>query len=134
MTSPVRAEFYDIQVQSIDGKEYDLSEYQGEVSWWSTRPRSAGSPAIRRLGKTLSDLQDKGFVLLGMPCNQFGNQEPGTNAEIKSFCQRRYGVTFPLLTKETSRTEPAPPVQIPSQRLGKTRQRRMEFRKVPRQP
>ena len=100
MTSPVRAEFYDIQVQSIDGKEYDLSEYQGEVVLVVNTASECGfTPQYEGLEKLYQTYKDKGFVLLGMPCNQFGNQEPGTNAEIKSFCQRRYGVTFPLLTK-----------------------------------
>ncbi|HEX5035540.1 MAG TPA: glutathione peroxidase [bacterium] len=100
MASPARAEFYDIQVQSIDGKEYDLSEYRNEVVLVVNTASECGyTPQYEGLEKLYQTYKDRGFVLLGMPCNQFGNQEPGTNEEIKSFCQRRYGVTFPLLAK-----------------------------------
>lgn len=100
MTSPARAEFYDISVRSIDGKDYSLEDYRGKVVLVVNTASECGfTPQYEGLEKLYETYKDKGFVLLGMPCNQFGDQEPGTNAEIKAFCERRYGVTFPLLTK-----------------------------------
>jgi glutathione peroxidase len=100
MASSARADFYDISVQSIDGKGYALSEYRGKVVLVVNTASECGfTPQYEGLEKLYDTYKDKGFVLLGMPCNQFGGQEPGTNAEIKAFCERRYGVSFPLLTK-----------------------------------
>ncbi|HSA58979.1 MAG TPA: glutathione peroxidase [bacterium] len=100
MALPARAEFYDIAVKSIDGRDADLSEYRNKVVLVVNTASECGfTPQYEGLEKLYETYKDKGFVLLGMPCNQFGGQEPGTNAEIKAFCERRYGVTFPLLSK-----------------------------------
>ncbi len=100
MASSARADFYDIPVKSIDGKDYELSDYRDKVVLVVNTASECGfTPQYEGLEKLYQSYKDKGFVLLGMPCNQFGGQEPGTNAEIKAFCERRYGVTFPLLDK-----------------------------------
>lgn len=100
MALTAHAEFYDIQVRSIEGQDYGLSEYRGKVVLVVNTASECGfTPQYKGLEKLYETYKDRGFVLLGMPCNQFGNQEPGTNAEIKAFCERRYGVTFPLLSK-----------------------------------
>lgn len=100
MTSTARADFYDIPVRSIEGKDYSLEDYRGKVVLVVNTASECGfTPQYEGLEKLYEDHKDKGFILLGMPCNQFGGQEPGSDKEIKAFCERRYGVSFPLLTK-----------------------------------
>jgi glutathione peroxidase len=100
MASVASADFYETQVRSIEGKDYALSDYRDKVILVVNTASECGfTPQYEGLEKLYERYKDRGFVLLGMPCNQFGGQEPGTDSEIKAFCQRRYGVTFPLLTK-----------------------------------
>lgn len=100
MANAAHAGFYDTQVRSIEGKDYSLSDYQGKVVLVVNTASECGfTPQYKGLEALYEKYKDRGFVLLGMPCNQFGGQEPGSDAEIKAFCERRYGVTFPLLTK-----------------------------------
>lgn len=100
MASVAHADFYDTPVRSIDGKDFNLSEYRDKVVLVVNTASECGfTPQYEGLEKLYEKYKERGFVLLGMPCNQFGGQEPGTDTEIKAFCQRRYGVTFPLLTK-----------------------------------
>jgi glutathione peroxidase len=91
---------YAIAVTNIDGKSSSLAAYKGEVvlivnvaSKCGNTPQYAGLEALQQKYK------DKGFTVLGFPCNQFGGQEPGTNEEIKQFCSSKYSVTFPLFDK-----------------------------------
>jgi glutathione peroxidase len=91
---------YDIPLKDIDGKTTSLKAYQGKVllivnvaSFCGNTPQYAGLESLYQKYK------DKGFVVLGMPCNQFGKQEPGSNDEIKEFCTKKYAVTFPMFDK-----------------------------------
>ena len=91
---------YDIPLKDINGKDASLKDYKGKVllivnvaSKCGHTPQYAGLEALYQKNK------DKGLVVLGFPCNQFGGQEPGTNAEIKKFCTANYRVTFPLFDK-----------------------------------
>jgi glutathione peroxidase len=91
---------YDISLKDIDGKSTSLKAYEGKVllivnvaSKCGYTPQYAGLDALHEKYK------DKGLVVLGFPCNQFGSQEPGTNEEIKQFCSSKYQVTFPLFDK-----------------------------------
>ncbi|KHE92151.1 MAG: Hydroperoxy fatty acid reductase gpx1 [Candidatus Scalindua brodae] len=94
------SQFYDIEVESIEGKTYTLSEYQGKVVLIvNTASKCGYTPQYKTLQSLYEQYKGKGLVVLGMPCNQFGSQEPGTEAEIKKFCELNYGVTFPLLKK-----------------------------------
>lgn len=102
--SPVKnleaSQFYDIEVESIEGKTYQLSEYQGKVILIvNTASKCGYTPQYKSLQSLYEQYKEKGLVILGMPCNQFGRQEPGTEAEIKKFCELHYGVTFPMLKK-----------------------------------
>ena len=94
------ASIYDISLKDIDGKSTSLKAYEGKVllivnvaSKCGYTPQYAGLEALHEKCK------DKGLVVLGFPCNQFGSQEPGTNEEIKQFCSSKYQVTFPLFDK-----------------------------------
>ncbi|OGV48727.1 MAG: glutathione peroxidase [Lentisphaerae bacterium GWF2_52_8] len=91
---------YDFEVKTIDGEKKTLAEYRGKMllivnvaSKCGFTPQYAGLEALYRKNK------DKGFVVLGFPCDQFAHQEPGSEAEIKSFCSLKYGVTFPMFSK-----------------------------------
>lgn len=91
---------YDISAQTIDGETCQLSAFQGKVMLIVNVASECGlTPHYKGLEKLYQDFKDQGLVVLGFPCNQFGAQEPGSEAEIKSFCERRYGVSFPLFAK-----------------------------------
>jgi glutathione peroxidase len=91
---------HDFNARTIDGREASLAEHAGKVllivnvaSKCGFTPQYAGLEALyRKLG-------DRGFVVLGFPCDQFGHQEPGSEAEISQFCSLNYGVSFPMFAK-----------------------------------
>ncbi len=99
--APVRKmSVYDFTLLDIDGKEVKLSEYQGKVLLIvNVASRCGQTSQYEGLQKIYSRYEDKGFVILGIPANNFRNQEPGTNEEIKEFCTMNYGVTFPMFSK-----------------------------------
>ena len=91
---------YPFKAKTIDGKEISLSEYQGKALLIVNVASQCGfTPQYEGLEKLYQKYKDKGFAVLGFPCNQFGAQEPGNEAEIKSFCDLNFGVTFPLFAK-----------------------------------
>lgn len=91
---------YPFKAKTIDGKEISLSEYEGLVLLIVNVASHCGfTPQYEGLEKLYQKYKDKGFTVLGFPCNQFGAQEPGNEAEIKSFCDLNFGVTFPLFAK-----------------------------------
>ena len=92
--------FYDVVATSIDGQEVKLSEYRGKVVLVvNVASRCGFTRQYDGLQKLYTEYQDKGLVILGFPCNDFGQQEPGAEAEIKKFCSLSYGVTFPMFSK-----------------------------------
>jgi glutathione peroxidase len=88
------------KMKSLDGKDVDLTKYQGKVVMIVNVASKCGlTPQYEQL-QALQDKQEKdGLVILGFPCNQFLQQEPGSPEEIRQFCTARYGVTFPLFAK-----------------------------------
>jgi glutathione peroxidase len=91
---------YQFAVKDIDGKEVNLSEYQGKVLLIVNVASKCGyTPQYEGLQKIYEKYEDMGLVVLGFPANNFGNQEPGNNEEIKEFCSLNYGVTFPMFAK-----------------------------------
>jgi glutathione peroxidase len=91
---------YDIPVKDIDGKDTSLAAYKGQVILVVNVASKCGhTPQYAPLEAAYQKYKDKGFAVLGFPCNQFNSQEPGTNAEIKEFCSSKYHVTFPLFDK-----------------------------------
>jgi len=90
---------HSFKVKSIDGGQIDLSKYKGKkIMVVNTASQCGYTPQYASLQKVYSQYKDK-LVIIGFPCNQFGGQEPGTNAEIVEFCEKNYGVTFPLADK-----------------------------------
>jgi glutathione peroxidase len=91
---------YDISLKDIDGKPTSLKAYKGQVLLIVNVASKCGyTPQYAGLEKLQQDFKDKGFTVLGFPCNQFGGQEPGTSEQIKQFCSSKYQVTFPLFEK-----------------------------------
>jgi glutathione peroxidase len=96
-----RAEsLYEIPVKDIDGHAATLAPFQGRVLLIVNVASECGyTPQYAGLQTAFEKYQSKGLTVLGFPCNQFGGQEPGTNAEIKKFCSTNFHVTFPLFDK-----------------------------------
>jgi len=91
---------YDIEVQTIDGKNTTMKNYKGKVLLIVNLASQCGfTPQYAELVELYKKYKSQGLEILGQPCSQFGNQEPGSNKEIKSFAERNYGATFPLLAK-----------------------------------
>ena len=94
------ASIYDITVKDIDGKNISLGDYKGKVLLIVNVASQCGfTPQYKALEATYKKYANKGFVILGFPCNQFHNQEPGTDEEINQFCTSKYFITFPLFDK-----------------------------------
>jgi glutathione peroxidase len=91
---------YDISLKDIDGKSTSLKPYQGKVLLIVNVASKCGyTPQYKELEAIYQKYKDQGLVVMGMPCNQFGKQEPGTNEEIKEFCSSKFNVTFPMFDK-----------------------------------
>jgi glutathione peroxidase len=91
---------YDVEVKTIDGKQETLADYAGKhLLIVNVASKCGFTPQYEGLEKLYRDFKDKGLVVLGFPCDQFGHQEPGDESEIKSFCSTAYDVTFPMFAK-----------------------------------
>ena len=91
---------YDFQADSIDGAKIPLSVYRGKTLLIvNVASRCGFTPQYKGLENLYEKYKDQGFLVLGFPCNQFGSQEPGTESEIKNFCETNYSVKFPLFSK-----------------------------------
>jgi glutathione peroxidase len=94
------ATLYDFKAQTIDGDERSLRDYEGKVALVVNVASQCGlTPHYAGLEELYRNFKDRGLVVLGFPCNQFGGQEPGTETEIKKFCETRFAVTFPMFAK-----------------------------------
>jgi glutathione peroxidase len=94
------ATVYDYSVNTIEGTPQSLSSFKGKtVLIVNVASKCGYTPQYAGLQKLYTKYKDRGFVILGFPANNFGAQEPGTNAEIKTFCSRTYNVTFPMFSK-----------------------------------
>ncbi len=92
--------FYDFTVKNIDGYNYPLSQLKGKkVMVVNTASKCGFTPQYKDLEELYEKYKDKNFVIIGFPANNFANQEPGSNSEIKKFCTEHYRVTFPMMAK-----------------------------------
>lgn len=95
-TTPVQ----NIPLKDIEGKETSLADYKGKVVLLVNVASKCGlTPQYKALEELQQKYQAKGFTIVGVPCNDFAGQEPGSNEEIKKFCSENYNVTFPLMDK-----------------------------------
>ena len=91
---------YDFTLNSIDGQPTPLSSFKGKVVLLvNVASRCGFTPQYSTLESSYEKYKDRGFVIVGIPANNFGGQEPGTNEEIKTFCTAKYHVTFPMMAK-----------------------------------
>jgi glutathione peroxidase len=96
----VQESIYQFKVKDIEGKEFDFSSLKGKkVMVVNTASECGLTPQYEQLQELYTEFKDKNFVIIGFPANNFGSQEPGTNATIATFCSRNYGVTFPMMEK-----------------------------------
>lgn len=101
----------DFKMKTIDGGTADLNKYRGKVVLIVNVASECGNtPQYEGLQAIYEKYQDKGLVVLGFPANQFGLQEPGTDAEIKQFCSTEYGVSFPMFSKIEVKGDGAAPL------------------------
>jgi glutathione peroxidase len=92
--------FYDFTVKTIDNEDFNLSSLKGKkVLVVNTASKCGFTPQYAELEKLYKEYGGEKFVIIGFPANNFLGQEPGTNEEIKNFCQLNYGVTFPMMAK-----------------------------------
>ena len=94
------ANVFGFQVRDVKGNDVSLEQYRGKALLIVNVASKCGfTPQYKGLEELYKKFSAKGFVILGFPCNQFGGQEPGSDAEIESFCELNYGVTFPIFSK-----------------------------------
>ncbi|HET8711296.1 MAG TPA: glutathione peroxidase [Spongiibacteraceae bacterium] len=91
---------YDLEADTIKDERVPLSAYRGQVLLIvNTASKCGFTPQFASLEKIYEKYRERGLVVLGFPCNQFGKQDPGSNSEIQQFCQINYGVSFPMFAK-----------------------------------
>ena len=102
---------YDYTLNSIDGQPAPLAAYKGKVVLLvNVASRCGFTPQYTALESTYEKYKDRGLVIVGIPANNFGAQEPGTNQEIKTFCSSKYHVTFPMMAKVSVKGEDITPL------------------------
>jgi glutathione peroxidase len=110
-SEPGARSIFDFTMNNIDGKPVNLTDFKGKVILVvNVASRCGFTPQYEGLQKLYLKYQQQGFVILGFPANNFGFQEPGTNAEIKSFCSAKYNVTFPIFSKISVKGEDIDPL------------------------
>jgi glutathione peroxidase len=101
---------YDFKVESLDGKEINFADFKGKkILIVNTASECGFTPQYADLEKVYEEYKDK-LVIVGFPANNFGGQEPGTNTEIGTFCQKNYGVTFPMAAKVSVKGDDTAPI------------------------
>ncbi|MBD1223105.1 glutathione peroxidase [Virgibacillus halodenitrificans] len=102
---------YDFSAKTLLGEEKSLSDYKGKVLLIVNTASECGfTPQFEGLQQLYDKYKEQGLEILGFPCNQFNNQDPGSNEEISEFCQRNYGVTFQMFSKVDVKGEQAHPL------------------------
>ncbi|MBF6608301.1 MAG: glutathione peroxidase [Flavobacterium sp.] len=99
--SPMQIQnIYQFKVDDLSGNEFDFAQLKGKkVLIVNTASKCGLTPQYKELEAIYQQYQDKGFTVIGFPANNFASQEPGTNEEIGEFCEKNYGVTFPMMSK-----------------------------------
>ena len=126
---------YDVPINTLDGSPADLHDYDGKaVLVVNVASRCGLTPQYTGLEQIHEQYAARGFTVLGVPCNQFGGQEPGTAEEIATFCSTSYGVTFPMTEKVEVNGESRHPlyrqlVEVPDSDDGHTGDIRWNFEK-----
>ena len=102
---------HDFKVAARDGSQVDLGDYSDQVLIIvNTASKCGFTPQFAGLEELYQEYKDQGLTVIGFPCNQFGNQDPGSDEEIAEFCQVNYGVTFPMMAKIDVKGDDADPL------------------------
>lgn len=111
VTGNLPSSIYEFKMTNIDGKSVALSQFKGKVLMIvNVASRCGNTPQYAKLEALYEKYHDQGFEILGFPANDFMHQEPGTNAEIKTFCTMNYGVKFPMFSKITVKGDDTAPL------------------------
>ena len=101
-----RETIYQFKVEDLEGTVFDFASLKGKkIVVVNTASKCGLTPQYKALEALYKQYKDKNFVIVGFPANNFGKQEPGTNKEIATFCQKNYGVTFPMMAKVSVKGE-----------------------------
>ena len=124
--------FFDFKINSINGDSLDLSKYTGKAILLVNVASNCGfTKQYDDLQKLYDDFKDKGLIVVGVPTNQFGAQEPGTEDEIKKFCETNFNITFPMTSKYDVKGNNAHPIYIwAKDTFGKSTVPKWNFHKI----
>jgi glutathione peroxidase len=124
--------FFDFKINSINGEELDLSSFKGKTILLVNVASKCGfTNQYDDLQKIYDDFKDKGLIVIGIPTNQFGGQEPGSEKEIKNFCETNFNITFPMTSKYEVKGANAHPIYIwAKDTFGKSTVPRWNFHKI----
>ena len=124
--------FFDFKINSINGVELDLSSFKGKTILLVNVASKCGfTNQYEELQKIYDDFKDKGLIVIGIPTNQFGGQEPGSEKEIKNFCETNFNITFPMTSKYEVKGDNAHPIYIwAKDSFGKSTVPKWNFHKI----
>ena len=124
--------FYDFKINSINGEELNLSSFKGKtVLLVNVASKCGFTKQYDGLQKLYEDYREKGLVVIGIPSNQFGGQEPGTETEIKDFCETNFSINFPMTSKYEVKGDNAHPIYIwAKDTYGKSTVPKWNFHKI----
>jgi len=124
--------FYDLNINSINGDELNIAEMNGKTILLVNVASNCGfTKQYDELQKLYDDYKDKGLIVIGVPSNQFGGQEPGTESEIKDFCETNFNITFPITSKYDVKGSNAHPIYLwAKETYGKSAVPKWNFHKI----
>ena len=124
--------FFDLSIKSLEGANMELSEYKNNAVLLVNVASNCGfTKQYADLQKLWETYKDKGLIVIGVPSNQFGSQEPGTNEEIKKFCEVNFNVNFPMTDKVEVKGENAHPIYLwAKENFGKSAVPKWNFHKI----
>jgi glutathione peroxidase len=124
--------FFDFKINSINGDELDLSTFSGKTILLVNVASKCGfTKQYNDLQKLYDDFNDKGLIVIGVPTNQFGSQEPGSETEIKNFCETNFNITFPMTSKYDVKGDNAHPIYLwAKDTYGKSTVPKWNFHKI----
>ena len=124
--------FFDLNIKSLEGTNIELSEYKNNAVLLVNVASNCGyTKQYADLQKLWETYKDKGLIVIGVPSNQFGSQEPGTNEEIKKFCEVNFNVNFPMTDKVEVKGENAHPIYLwAKENFGKSTVPKWNFHKI----
>jgi glutathione peroxidase len=124
--------FFDFKIDSINGEELNFSDFKGQTFLLVNVASNCGfTKQYDDLQKLYDNYKDKGLVIVGIPSNQFGGQEPGANSEIKDFCETNFNITFPMTSKYDVKGDKAHPIYLwAKDTYGKSTVPKWNFHKI----